>query len=95
MPQHNQPNWMDEEENRAEVQATTGKTTNEKAPQLIRVEKAPERKQKAFYIQPSYAEAFEDLALKQKRAGGPKATELAEEMIKDLLNKYGQDTSKL
>jgi hypothetical protein len=94
MPQ-DKPDWMQEEEGRATQQATTGKTTNATAPQLVRVDKAPERKQKAFYIQPSYAEAFEDLALKQKRSGGKKATELAEEMIFDLLKKYGEDTTKL
>lgn len=89
------PSWMNEEDNRATQQAKKTTVMNDKAPKLVRVERAPERKQKAFYIQPSYAEAFEDFALKQKRAGGKKATELAEEMIRDLLTKYGEDISHL
>ena len=93
--QNQEPDWMHKENNRAKEQAQTPETTNAAAPQLVRVTKAPDRKQKGFYIQPSYAEAFEDFALQQKRAGGKKATELAEEMILDLLVKYGADTSKL
>ncbi len=89
------PSWLNEEQTRAEQQAETGKTMNSAAPRLVRMEKAPERKQKAFYIQPSYALAFEDLAIKQKRLGGKKATELAEEMILDLLKKYGEDIKNL
>ena len=89
------PSWINEENNRAATQATKPATTNATAPQLVRVTKAPERKQKAFYIQPSYAEAFEYLALKQKRRGGKKATELAEEMIVDLLRKYGEDLTNI
>ncbi|MBV1929685.1 MAG: hypothetical protein KUG81_09270 [Gammaproteobacteria bacterium] len=68
---------------------------NNKVSKLVRVEREPDRKQKGFYIQPSYAEAFEDLARAQKRGGGKKATELAEEMIFDILVKYGFDTSEL
>ncbi len=90
MQQDDRPSWMDEEEERATEQASTGKTPNAAAPQLVRMEKAPKRKQKMFYIQPCYAMAFEDLALKQKRTGGKKATDLAEEMISDLLEKYGE-----
>ena len=86
---------MEEENIRAKKQAATGLTANSEAPQLKRVAREPERKQKAFYIQPSYAEAFEDLALAQKRKKGKKATELAEEMVSDLLAKYGVDISKL
>ena len=85
------PDWMDKEDKRAASQAAKPATTNATAPQLVRVNKSPLRKQKAFYIQPSYAEAFEYLALKQKRLGGKKATDLAEEMILDILHKYGED----
>lgn len=88
------PDWMNKEDNRAQEQAKTPETTNANAPRLIRREYEPERKQKAFFIQPIYAEAFEDLVIKQKRQGGKKATHLAEEMIKDLLKKYGEDTSQ-
>jgi len=83
---------MNEENSRADDLTETGGTTNNAAPKLMRVERAPERKQKMFYIQPKIAEAFENLALAQKRAGGKKSTELAEEMIIDLLNKYKVDT---
>jgi cAMP phosphodiesterase len=92
------PNWMNEEDNRAKAQAKTPETTNAAAPRLVRKEYAPERKQKAFYIQPCYAEAFEDFIIKQRRTMGKdakKATQIAEEMIKDVLNKYGEDTSNL
>lgn len=94
MPQ-NRPNWMDEEDTRATEQVSTGQRTNAAAPQLVRANKAPERKQKMFYIQPSYAIAFENFALKQKRLTGKKSTELAEEMIFDLLKKNNEDVSKL
>ena len=86
---------MEAENRRADELTETGETANNTAPKLVKVERAPERKQKSFYIQPSFTEAFEDLALAQKRAGGKKATELAEEMIFDLLVKYGADTRKL
>lgn len=91
----NEPSWMQQEETRSSTQTQEGTTANTHAPRLERVEREPMRKQKAFYIQPSFAHAFEDLALKQKRVGGKKATQLAEEMILDLLEKYGEDTSKL
>ncbi len=89
------PSWMDEEEKRADDQANKGQLTNASAPQLIRMKKEPKRKQKMFYIQPSYAIAFEDFVLKQKRSGGKKATELVEEMIYDLLKKYNEDVRDL
>jgi hypothetical protein len=53
------------------------------------------RLQKAFYIQEKYAEAFNDFVYKQKKKKGKKAPELAEEAIKMLLNKYGEDTINL
>lgn len=90
-----QPAWANEEDQRAEQLAEKDITSNAAAPKLARIHREPERKQKAFYIQPKYAEAFEDFVLKQKRAGGKKATELAEEAIKLLLDKYGEDTSNL
>ena len=93
--QHNKPNWMNEEQDRAENLVDTGKTSNHEAPQLVRIKKAPPRMQKAFYIQEKYAEAFEDFVYKQKKKKGKKAPELAEEAIKMLLNKYGEDTTKL
>ena len=90
------PVWMEEEEVRAEDQSNQSSTTNPSAPRLIRREYEPERKQKAFYIQPKYAEAFEDFVIKQRRAKtGRKATVLAEEMIRDLLAKYGEDVTSL
>lgn len=92
---HNKPSWANEEEQRAEHLAEVGKTNNSAAPQLARIYREPERKQKAFYIQPKYSEAFEYLVLKQKRAKGKKATELAEEAIKMLLIKYGENTDNL
>ncbi len=90
-----QPDWMNEEDSRAEKLAKTDKTANDAAPKLKRVDRAPERQQKAFYIQPKYAEAFEDLAFKQKKAKGKKAPDLAEEAIKMLLDHYGENTTKL
>ena len=92
---HNKPSWMNQEESRAEKLTGTGETSNNSAPQLVRVFKAPPRMQKAFYIQEKYAHAFEDLAYKQKKIKGKKATELAEEALLLLLNKYGEDTKHL
>ena len=85
------PTWMNDEDYRAELQSKKTHLTNARAPKLVRVMRAPERKQKAFYIQPHIAEAFDLLALKQKKRVGRKSTDLAEEMILDLLNKYGED----
>ena len=93
--QHNKPDWMAEEEERAEDLTRKSETSNNTAPQLIQVKKAPPRMQKAFYIQEKYAEAFEDFVYKQKKKKGKKAPELAEEAIKMLLNKYGEDTKHL
>jgi hypothetical protein len=98
MSQDKIPNWLTAENERAEELTEIGGTTNNTAPRMVKVERAPDRKQKAFFIQPSYAEAFEDFALAQKRlkgGKGKKATELAEEMIFDLLTKYKADTSRL
>jgi hypothetical protein len=86
---------MEEEEQRSDILTSTGETSNPEAPRLVRTTKAPPRSQKAFYIQEKYAHAFDALALTQKRIKGPKATDLAEEMIRDLLIKYGQDVSIL
>lgn len=91
----NKPSWANEEEIRATKLATKGQTANNAAPKLKRVEREPKRMQKAFYIQPKHAEAFEDFVLKQKRSKGKKAPELAEEAIKLLLSKYGENTKEL
>lgn len=83
------PSWMQDEENRADDVTKTGGTANNKAPKLVRVSRAPERKQKAFYVQAKYAEAFE-LFVFENRKKGIKAPEMAEEMISDYLKKYGR-----
>lgn len=86
---------MDEEESRAEEITETGGTSNPKAPQLVKVSREPARKQKAFYIQESFAEMFEDLAYLEKKEKGKKAPQLAEEALLMLFKKYKMDTSKL
>lgn len=86
---------MIEEEQRAAQLAVIGQTSNNNAPQLKRVAKAPPRMQKAFYIQEKFANAFDDLVHKQKKIKGKKAPDLAEEAIKMLLKKYGEDTNNL
>ena len=91
----NKPNWMDEEENRAEKIAEIGGTSNPKAPQLIKVNREPARKQKAFYIQENFSEMFEDLAYLEKKKNGVKAPQLAEEALLMLFKKYKLDISKL
>ena len=86
----NDASWMDEEEERAEAQAQTGKRTNTEAPQLVKQEiKTPPRATKGFYIQESYAMAFDRVVFAQKQLKGKKAPELAEEAIELLLKKYG------
>ena len=86
----NDISWMDEEEERAEVQAQRGKRPNAEAPQLVRRElKAPPRSTKGFYIQEVHSMAFDKLVFDQKQSKGKKAPELAEEAIELLLNKYG------
>lgn len=92
---HNKPDWMNQEEDRANKLVDTGQTSNHEAPQLVRIKKAPPRMQKAFYIQEKFANAFEDLVYKQKKLKGKKAPELAEEAIKMLLKEYGEDTKTL
>lgn len=89
------PSWANEEENRAKTLAYKDETNNEDAPRIKQVMLAPKRIQKAFYIQPKYAKAFDNLVLLQKEKKGKKAPVLAEEAIKILLKKYKQDTSNL
>ena len=89
------PAWANEEDNRAEKLAKAGNTSNNDALQLKRIEREPQRMQKAFYIQLKYAEAFEIFAFKQKRLKKRRAPELAEEAIKMLLDHYGEDTTTL
>lgn len=92
----NNASWMDEEDERAEKQVETGKRPNAAAPQLVRQEvKAPARSTKGFYIQEKYAMAFDKLVFNQKQAKGKKAPDLAEEAIKMLLSKYGENTKGL
>ena len=89
------PSWANEEENRATELVNKGQTANDTAPKLKRVDREPQRMQKAFYIQPKHAEAFEYFVFKQKKIKGKKAPELAEEAIKLLLEKYGEDAKEL
>ena len=92
----NDASWMDEVDEKAERQAETGKRPNAEAPQLVRQEvKAPARSTKGFYIQEKYAMAFDQLVFNQKKEKGKKAPDLAEEAIKMLLKKYGEDTKGL
>ena len=93
--QNNKPSWMNEEEQRSDSLTKRHEVSNTTAPQLVRVNKSPPRMQKAFYIQEKYAVAFEDFAYKQKKNKGKRAPELAEEAIKMLLEKYGEDISTL
>lgn len=79
--------WVAEEDERAGTQTT--QVANDAAPQMVRVKRAPARKQKAFYIQDRYAQAFERLAFEQKQANGTKAPALAEEALDLLFAKYG------
>lgn len=83
------PAWMTEEEERADKLTDTEATTNNTAPKLVKVNRAPARKQKAFYIQAQHADAFEDLAFKLKKQG-IKAPELAEQAIELLLKQHGE-----
>ena len=93
MSQQPRPNWMDEEDKRSEELVTSGETVNENAPRLVKQRRraTPKRMQKALYIQESHASAFDGLVFKQKLAKGKKAPELAEEAIRLLLKKYGED----
>ncbi len=84
------PDWLTQEEDRAEKLVESGKTANETAPRFVRVMRAPTRKQKAFYIQEQHADAFDLLALEMKKKG-IKAPELAEHAIELLLKEYGKE----
>ena len=90
MPRDKTADWMEEEDNRAEDQAETGRVANLEAPQLVRKKPAaPARATKGLYIQEDHAMAFDRLVFAQKQTKGKKAPELAEEAIELLLKKYG------
>ncbi|EPJ43141.1 MAG: hypothetical protein OFPII_43510 [Osedax symbiont Rs1] len=91
----NEPNWLSEETKKADLNLREGVKGNIEAPQLVRLKKAPTRKQKAFYIQDSYAEAFELLVFLQKKEKGKKAPDLAEEALLALFEKYKLDVNNL
>ncbi|PJE78023.1 hypothetical protein CI610_03049 [invertebrate metagenome] len=91
----NKPDWMNEEDQRSEKNLKAGKTENNQVKQLQYVHREPVRKPKAIYIQPSYAQAFDKLVFKQKQAKGKKGSQLAEEMILMLLEKYDESTENL
>lgn len=92
----NDASWMDEEDERAEVQAKSGGRSNSQAPQLVRKEvKAPPRATKGFYIQEKHSMAFDRLVFSQKQAKGKRAPELAEEAIELLLKKYQLNINEL
>jgi len=86
-----QPAWMDEENTRATKLATSGETNNNNAPKMIKVTRAPKRKQKLFYIQEKHEQAFNQLVLNEKQVKGKKGSELAEEALELLFKKYGLD----
>jgi hypothetical protein len=85
---NNKPDWMNEEEGRAEDLVISGETNNDDAPKMVKVKRAPSRKQKPFYIQDKYARAFELLVFNQNQIKGKRAPELAEEALDYLFNKY-------
>lgn len=89
------PAWMEEEEERAEETADTGKTANANAPKMVKVHREPSRKQKAFYVQDTYAEAFDELVFRERKKKTAKGPQLIEEALIMLFKKYGVDTSKL
>jgi len=79
-------NWADEEAKQA------GTQTNTKVPLLTRiVQKAPERRQKMFTLQPKYHTAFNRLAFQEKENGGLTSTELAEHALDLLFKEYGYE----
>ena len=79
-------NFLMEDEAAAEQQAEIGTTVNTEAPRMVAL--APERFTKAIYVQRKYARAFDAVVAKQKQIGGLKGSELAEEAIAMLCQKY-------
>jgi len=51
-------------------------------------EKAPERRQKMFSLQPKYHTTFNRLVFKEKEQGGLSSTELAEHALDLLFKEY-------
>ena len=91
-----QPDWMNEEEERAEQVAVIGQNPNPTAPQLVRMTREPPRRQKTFYLQEVYIDMFEQLALSQKKkVKGNPAPKLAEEALRLLFEQYNVDTKEL
>lgn len=82
------PDWMNEEEENAETLAVCGEVNNSDAPKMVKIKRAPPRKQKPFYIQDKYARAFELLVFNQRQIKGKRAPELAEEALDFLFKKY-------
>ena len=83
------PAWMNDEDDRAETQAETGGVVNEDAPKIVRPKtQAPTRRVKNIYVQDRHATAFDRLVFEQKAAKGKKGSELAEEAIELILEKY-------
>ena len=58
------------------------------APKLRGATREPKRMQKALYIQEKHSQTFEKLVFDQRRKRGKKSTQLAEEALELLFEKY-------
>ncbi|WP_099609504.1 hypothetical protein [Vibrio coralliilyticus] len=87
------PNWLDEENERAEKNLNEGKLQNSEAMVLSKPKTLkPKRKTHGIYTQISIWKEFQKLVNDQKLETDGKngAPELAEEALLDLLAKYGR-----
>ncbi|MBF0383019.1 MAG: hypothetical protein HQL69_18515 [Magnetococcales bacterium] len=87
------PDWMKEENEKAQKQADNGGRANAKAPHLVKQKSKQKnevivRSVKGLRIQKPLQMQFDELVFRQKQAGGMTGPELAEEAIRLLLKKY-------
>jgi hypothetical protein len=87
----NMPNWMDQENKKAEKQAGNGGRTNSKAPHLAKQKPEKEtivRSVKGLRIQKPLQRQFDELVFREKQAERKTGPELADEAIRLLLKKH-------
>ncbi len=97
MSNNAQPDWLNQEDNRAESLKKSGKeASNPTAPRLVKKRKSrklPDVKRvtKGFLIRLDYHQFFDQLVVEQKHTSGKNGPALAEEALELLFKRYGKE----
>lgn len=90
------PDWLEQENKRAEDNLAQGTTENAEAPKMVMVKskraKKPSRKTRGIFVQDPIWSKYEKTVFKMKKVKS--APELAEEALQYIIDKYGKGSEK-